>query len=372
MRALKYLANTIGPRVSGTQGEYIASRYIYREFKALGLDTEIQEFTFLNWLLREPPRLRILEPELVDVPVAPMSYTLSTPAQGVVGRVKKAGKMFIIPKYMEWPRYSIENEVGSERGFFVANPNGPAIPIPNTKHMLPMVGTIIGKDSAHQLDVWLRESKEVHAWLYNAGSFEPACSQNVIGIAGKGTPEVVVCAHYDSVYYSAGAVDNASGVQVVYDIASRILSEDVSGLAPVAFIAMGCEEPGFFGSRYYVKHLKECGILEGIRFCINFDMVGNGSAFVLRAGQGSGKRLMGILDNIIARGKYDIRLETARPSSDNWSFEEEGIPNVQITAVPGPFYHEPADVVDNVDPNIIAGAREIGYELIRSLSSENS
>jgi aminopeptidase YwaD len=372
MKVLEYLANTIGPRVSGTQGEYIASRYIYREFKALGLEAEIQEFSFLNWLLREPPRLRILEPEQMDLPVAPMSYTLSTSTQGIVGKVKKAGKMFIIPGHVEWPKYAIQNEESRELGCFVANPNGPAIPMPNTKHMLPMTSAIIGKDSAHQLDAWLGESKEVRAWLYNAGGFEPARSQNVIGMRGKGTPEVVVCAHYDSVYYSAGAVDNASGVQVVCDIASRILAEDISGLAPIAFIAMGCEEPGFFGSRYYVKQLKEAGLLENIRFCINFDMVGNGSTFVLRAGQGSGERLMGILDNTISQGKYSIRLENARPSSDNWSFEEEGIPNVQITVVPGPSYHEPADVVSHVDPDIIAGAGEIGYGLIRSLSRQNS
>lgn len=370
MKVLEYLSETIGPRVTGTQDEYLASQYIANVFESLGLNTKIQEFSFLNWFPKESPRLRIIEPKDMEIGVAPMSYTLPTPVKGVLGRVKKIGKMYIIPKYMEWPKYCIEDNEGCELGSFVANPNGPAVPMSNLKHVLPVVCSVIGNEDAEQLDTWLEQGREVRAFFFNTGIFEPACSQNVIGVLGKGIPQIVVCAHYDSVCYSPGAIDNASGVQVICDLVRRLVSENLSGLVPIAFIAMGCEEAGFLGSRYYVKWLKERGLLEKIRFCINFDMVGTGDFFVLRAGQGAGDELMGILEQSQVQTKYEIKVEMARPSTDNWSFEEENIPNVQVVSLPTSLYHQPADILDNVDPTVVNGAMEIGYELLRSLSSK--
>ena len=372
MRIIKNLTEEIGPRVAGTQGEYRASQYIANEFKQLGLDTKVQEFSFLNWTLNEPPRLWVEEPERKEIRVAPMAYTIPTLAKGVTGYLKKVGKMYIIPGYMEWPKYCILGEGDSEQGYLVVNPNGMAAPIPNSTCLLPEAGAVIGKEDAEVLDAWLENGKDVRVKLYNPGHFEPARSQNVIGILGTGQPQIIVCAHYDSVFYSPGAVDNASGIQVIYNIAKRLVSEGGSNLSTIAFIAMGCEEPGPLGSRYYVKWLKERGLLENIHFCVNFDMVGRGERYFLRAGQGTGERLIKILEEGDFKLDHEIKLDTAKASSDNWPFNEENIPNVQVVSLPFPLYHQAEDTMDKLDTTIIQGAEEIGFQLIRTLARKSS
>lgn len=354
--------------MAGTSSEHVASEFIVSEFETLGLETNVQRFPFLNWSFRAPPRARIIMPERQEISVAPMAYTLPTSAEGIEGRIRNLGKMYIIPGYIEWVKYSIEDEEGHEIGYLVANPNGSAVPIPNTLYTLPEICAVIGKEDAQQINAWLEEGKEVQAWLYTEGIFELGYSQNVIGVLGKALPQLVVCAHYDSVYDSSGAVDNSSGVQVIYDIASRLFSEGTSELMSIAFIAMGCEEPGFLGSRYYVRWLKERGLLKYVRFCINFDMVGKGDSFILRTEQAIGEHMIKILEQSQIREKYNIKVDSPKASSDNWPFHEQGIPSVQVVSLPFPLYHQPTDALDKVDMEVVKGASEIGLYLVRALT----
>ncbi|WHH60488.1 M28 family metallopeptidase [Petroclostridium sp. X23] len=369
MNILKHLAEVMGPRVAGTQGEARAAEFLAGEFTKLGLDTNVQEFTFLNWNMNEPPRLWIKAPVEKEIKVAPYTYSLSTPPNGIVGKLKKIGKMYIIPGYMDWTKYSIIDENNTELGCIVANPNGMAAPISSGKCTLPEACAVIGKDDAREIDDLLESGQEVKVCLYNSGHFVPSQSRNVIGVLGEGLPQVVVCAHYDSVFYAPGAVDNASGIQVVYNIAKRFIEEGKMNKKTIAFIAMGCEEPGLLGSRYYVKFLKEHGLLDHIEFCVNFDMVGKGENFFLRAGMGKGEYLMNILNESNLKIAHDIKLDTAKASSDNWPFNEENIPNVQVVALPFPLYHQSDDTVDQMDTKILSEAEEIGYTLIKELVS---
>jgi len=365
---IKHLSEHIGPRVAGTDGEYRASLYLASAFKKLGLDTRVQRFSFLNWVLNDRPRLTVLEPEEFTVETAPMAYTLPTTPQGITGTLKKAGKKYIIPGYMEWEKYEIIDETGRELGFLVVNPGGPAVPIPNNAHLLPEIGAIIGKEDSEKFASWMDKGLRISVRLWNPGNFTPSQSQNIIGVLGAGEPEIIVCAHYDSVFYSPGAVDNASGVQVIYNIAKRLKAENNANLSTIGFIAMGCEEPALLGSRHFVKHLKEHGLLETIRFCVNFDMVGRGERYVLRAGQGTGEYLLNILQESGIEIDRELKLDTAKASSDNWPFNEEGIANVQLLSLPFPLYHQAEDTLERVDPSITDGIEEIGYQLVRAIA----
>lgn len=79
-------------------------------------------------------------------------------------------------------------------------------------------------------------------------------SANVVAtIAGKSTKQVIVGAHYDSVKEGKGADDNASGVAVMLETASRISKSKIKPEYTVTFIAFGAEEVGLHGSKAYVK-----------------------------------------------------------------------------------------------------------------------
>jgi aminopeptidase YwaD len=67
---------------------------------------------------------------------------------------------------------------------------------------------------------------------------------------------IMIGAHYDSVPFSPGADDNASGVAILLE-AARVCAEP--GLAlrrPVEFVAFGAEEEGCIGSCRYADHLR--------------------------------------------------------------------------------------------------------------------
>ena len=67
-----------------------------------------------------------------------------------------------------------------------------------------------------------------------------------------------------------GADDNASGVAIILDLASKLIGMDSSN--NYLFIAFGAEELGLLGSNYFNKY--PTVDLESINYMFNFDMVG--------------------------------------------------------------------------------------------------
>lgn len=365
MEHVRYLSESIGVRVAGTSGEYEAAAYIEECFRKLGLATERQEFSFLNWLPLEKPRLFLTAPECREIAVAPMGYTLPSPSDGVEGELKKIGKMYLIPGYMEWEKYVLVNE-GREVAFLLKNPNGAAAPFPTGIPLLPEVGGVIGREDAALLDALL-DKGPVRLRLFNLCWQGAAQSQNIIGMLGAGSPRLIVTAHYDSAFYAPGAVDNASGIQALMKTAEAFLGASEPLPAPVAFVAMGCEEPGLLGARHYVKHLKEHGALEDIRFCVNYDMIGRGERIVLRAGKGMEAYTADLKKKFEGSGRYEIALDTAKASSDNWPFEEQGIANMQFVSLPFPVYHRKEDTIEQCDQALCKQVEEMGIDLIHTL-----
>ena len=98
-------------------------------------------------------------------------------------------------------------------------------------------------------------------------------SQNVIcEIPGSVHPEevIVFTSHYDSVRFSHGMFDNASGT--VNNLEMLRYFAKFPPNRTMRFIFTGSEERGLLGSKAYVAAHKE--ELENIRLCINVDMTG--------------------------------------------------------------------------------------------------
>ena len=363
MDIARYLAETIGPRPAGSQKEREAALYIQDFFEKEGLKTSIQPFRFLNWTPVERPMLEVLKPEPKRIALAPMGYTEATGPDGVTGVVKKIGKMVLIPGYKEWDKYTI----GQDEAFLVKNPaEGDASPFPSGRPLLPEVGAILSKEDGDQIDRWLEAGQEVVVRFTNFCRQEIADSQNVVGIWGEGPAELVVCAHYDSAFYAPGAVDNGSGMQALADMVRRFAGETRKGPA-VAFVAMGCEEPGLLGSTHFVYHLQEHNEIQQIRYCVNFDMIGNGKELVLRKGLGMDDLLEELVQENRDNVSHSIAQVPATASSDNWPFHLAGVPNMQFVSLPFPLYHLPADTMDIYDPKLVEETEYLAEILIRKI-----
>lgn len=116
-------------------------------------------------------------------------------------------------------------------------------------------------------------------------TYEEVEVANVIGyVEGKGDETIIVSAHFDHVgnnggdSYNPGALDNASGVSVMLEVARLVQAKGVQPEKNIVFIGFNGEEQNLFGSVHYVENplfpLEDTVV-------INLDMVGSNKAMPL-------------------------------------------------------------------------------------------
>jgi len=211
--------------------------------------------------------------------------------------------------------------------------------------------------------------------------------KNVIGVITGRRPEksdqsVVVGAHYDHIgtglpdgreenkgKVHPGADDNASGVAVLIELA-RVLGKELKPDQTLVFVAFTGEEAGRKGSKYYVANEKQFPAKKCIGM-INFDTVGRlGKKKLLVLGAGSAKEWVHIFRGAASVTDVEIEAVTGRlDSSDNISFEETGVPAVQLFSGPHLDYHRPTDTADKIDPQGLVKVASIAKEVIEYLAN---
>ncbi len=192
---------------------------------------------------------------------------------------------------------------------------------------------------------------------------DPALSQRLIVYAahydhlGIGRPDETG----DSIYN--GFSDDAAGVAMLLSIADAMRREPPA--RSVAFLFLTGEERGLLGSTYAARTPPWTGGLERVDALINLD--GGAPPRPPVAWRFAGglapdhtpTRLGALADSIDTARGWSSRLETARPNSDYWPFNERGVPAIFI--IPGAewegtskeehdslfakwdHYHQPAD-----------------------------
>lgn len=208
-----------------------------------------------------------------------------------------------------------------------------------------------------------------------------ACSNLKVEIPGKMTPEeiILIGAHYDSVYGSPGANDNATGVAVLLEL-SRLLQSAKMNYT-VRWVAFVNEEPPFFktnqmGSRVYIR--KSAEKKEKIKAMLSLETLGyysdqKGSQqlppgfqffypdtgnFIAVVGNLSSLSLVRKLEKAIRDQGFPAE-GLAAPSwipgvdwSDHAEFWPYGVSAVMLTDTAPyryPFYHTAEDKPDKID-----------------------
>jgi len=192
---------------------------------------------------------------------------------------------------------------------------------------------------------------------------------------------VVIGAHYDTVYGTPGADDNASAVAVLLELC-RLL-KDHRPLRSLRFVFFTLEEPPLFRSRHqgsyvYASHLKETKETVSAMLCLEmvgyYDSKVGGQAFPV---PGMSRLYSSTPDFISIVGNLQSRplVESVRDSikrgstipvegiatipfvpgvdfSDHRSFWKMGFPAVMITDTAfyrNPNYHKETDTIDTLD-----------------------
>lgn len=197
-------------------------------------------------------------------------------------------------------------------------------------------GMALIKDLPHRLTLKVVTKEESIREGYNVVADLPGKEKD------GGT--IAICAHYDSVWLGPGAFDNGGGMAATMELA-RVYAKKGSRY-PLRFLAFGGEEMGVWGSKSYVKQLKDeddemkkdkdferDGLkseLDRHRFLVNLDMMGpfygKSNAIAL------GDRDIGASVRLHANERrYAIAVrEDSVYSSDNMCFNYVGIPSLSF------------------------------------------
>ncbi len=227
-----------------------------------------------------------------------------------------------------------------------------------------------------------------------------ASASNVTAVvAGETSEAVVVFAHLDSAW-SPGADDNASGVAVVLELA-RVLSPSPRPFT-YAFVAVGGEEEGLWGSRAWVRqHIQRSGgraalSVDGktygpVRLAVGLDCVAYAEGVLPQIGSlstGNKKSDLGTLAALSAvleddrpgwlAGRTSFKTQVlggpGSMGSDHVSFIEADVSAVCFgrAAKDGalsPYLNTKDDVLDHVSSDTLADAGQLAERFLRTVES---
>jgi len=385
---LSYLADRIGPRLTGTQKLDQASHWTMEQFKALGLENaHLEPWTIANSWTRGPATGKVITPTEHVLTLAAAGWSPSTngPVRGAVVAVgvqkldnlqkyrgKLQGAIVLLdrpgetegpsnpmltpydesnlpldhPKNMALLDFRGRRQMMADEAKFLKEEGAAAVLLVSEKwYGLLNMGTgfsreyqpgilpaaYMARENATLL--WkLLDAGPVEAEVNIAASFsgKPVTVYNTVAeIKGSDKPEevVIIGGHLDSWDLGTGATDNGTGSMAVLAAARALVKSGVKPKRTIRFVLFTGEEQGLNGSKAYVAaHKDELGKISG----------------VLVHDTGTGKVLtIGLMHNYAARETMDRVLYPlakeksiglAEPSlrseggSDHVPFDDAGVP----------------------------------------------
>lgn len=189
---------------------------------------------------------------------------------------------------------------------------------------------------------------------------------NIIGLIPGSDPEkrkeyIIISAHFDHLgdnkngTYNPGALDNASGVASLMEIAKTIKESKIKPKKSIMFVAFNGEEEGLVGSTYFVSS-SLCPPEDSV--VINLDMVGhkndNPLTFYYSRPTKLLKELCTYADFLGIKFVNDVG-----DRSDHAPFESKNIQSVTCIEWETSEYHSYLDTPDKIDKNDVKKVTEL-------------
>ena len=306
MEDAEYLVETIGVRLTGTQSELAGLDYVEEQYKAIGYETERQDFTLED---RTSGDICIGDMTVAaGTPSKNEAYTGFGEAEGTAVYLSDASEVASLGEDLSGRIVFFDGNFRTARGadgtatavdadtyaavsaLDAANAEGIVVMMdssteeteryqirvstPNFKSMGMEISTpvlVTNAIDAEKLNAYLSDSSNDMSVKMNGRSY--VNSQNLIATkkaAVQTDKTIYVTCHIDSVLASPGANDNASGVVGVLAMARAF--KDIETNYNIQFITFGAEEVGLQGARYFANNLTAQQIEDAIGN-YNLDMV---------------------------------------------------------------------------------------------------
>ncbi|MCO5386747.1 M28 family peptidase [Desulfosporosinus sp.] len=200
-------------------------------------------------------------------------------------------------------------------------------------------------------------------------------SQNIIAeLPGTRPDTIIVGAHYDSATVNApGAVDNASGVGVLLELA-RVLSQEPHE-ETYQLVFFGAEEYGLVGSQFYTSQVD----LSAVRWMLNLDMIGSPMEIDVAGKKSTPPELIKQVTALAGESSIPFHLsrdfilmtrESAQGGVSDYSpFLDQNIPalGLGIYGRPEGYFHRPEDRIDRVSLEEIQKIGDFAHRLLTNV-----
>ena len=343
----KYQMETVSKlafnRISGTQDERRAAALIQEEIASFGGTSILETFPVPQNMVKTVS-LRVTEPFAREVTAHAVAYTGSTPAEGIEAEFyyvedasdmklkNAAGKIILVNEtvYKRWEQVLKSGALGYiiTSGNHWDDPECTDLAYPRLYPRYKEKGRIPGAVIRTRDAMEILKADACRVSLTVVQEESDGESANVVAeITGtSGTDEfVVLSAHYDSVPFSRGAWDNASGCADL--LALYAYFKENSPAMNMRFVWCGSEEVGRMGSKAYaVAHKEE---LEKCRLNLNLDMTGMlmGADEVAIIGEES---FLHMLQYMAREQGFDAACKRVVRSSDCAVFADYGVPAIDF------------------------------------------
>jgi Zn-dependent M28 family amino/carboxypeptidase len=202
---------------------------------------------------------------------------------------------------------------------------------------------------------------------------------NVIAfLDNKAENTIVIGAHYDHLGYGAegslyrgedkaihnGADDNASGVAIMLNLASKLKTSDFNN--NYLFIAFSGEEMGLIGSNYFTKN--STIDINRVNYMLNMDMVGRLKEDNSLAVYGVGTSP--VFKQVVSASNKNFKIienESGVGPSDHTSFYNSDIPVLHFFTGQHEDYHKPSDDSEKLNYQGMEFISNYIYEIISDL-----
>lgn len=374
------LAEGIGSRAAGTDGETRAADYIRDQLAGYGYSAELQPFTF-DIFSDAGSTAEIVSPPRGAIDVYALNPSIDGSAEAQVistglGRPEEfpadtAGKIALIGRgdIPFGDKAANAAAAGAAAALVYNNSPGPFLGNLGAPSAIP-AASMSGDDGQELLS--LLGAGPVTLRLTVRTQSGPRESRNVVARPPDGQCRAVVGGHYDSVPAGPGANDNASGSATSIEMA-RVLAAD-GQFDGVCFVLFGAEEVGLLGSAAYIESLSttQKQQLEGM---VNLDMVGVGSQWFIAGSLALRDLAVGQAERLGFSRTVPLDA-SAGGGSDHASFIAAGVPAVFLhrmfrNPADDPHYHTAGDIFSAVEASSLSEAGPLALAVLQALLSES-
>ncbi len=293
----RQLADTIGPRLTGSANYMRAAEWAHGEFRSLGLvNVHMEDWTIpATWEPGGPAIGHIVSPVDHPLHIYSFGWSPSTPKEGISGDVvylptvipadldklkdKLHGAIVLLDHSTLGENPRLEVILGGIRHLQSLSPaamvltggaNGTESMSADSfsGNIAPLPEAVIGKEDSLLIKRLLEHGPVKMQFAFTNRIRKEVTVPNVIAeIRGSEKPEevVIVGAHLDSWQPGTGAQDDGTGVAGVLEAARAIQSLNRPPRRTMRFILFGGEEEGLLGSTAYTRqHLAEVPKIDAI------------------------------------------------------------------------------------------------------------